>query len=89
MRRAWFACAALCVLPLAGCTDKANEPFHDAQRESQENRNPATVGTMPDGFSNYASKCDHGNRLYVAFHGDSPYASLAVVAADPSCKGQE
>jgi hypothetical protein len=40
---------------------------------------------MPDGFSNVATKCDHGNRLYVAFHGDNVYAALTVVANDPTC----
>lgn len=42
---------------------------------------------MPDGFSNIASKCDGPNRVYVVFHSDSAYGSVAVVANDPRCTG--
>lgn len=68
---------------LAGC-GKTAEPFNDAP-VSGENTGPAEKINMPDGFSNVSTKCDHGNRIYVAFHGDSAYAAIAVVAADPSC----
>lgn len=68
---------------LSGCS-KFTEPFHDAPRGST-NSGPADVGTMPDGFSNYATKCDHGNRVYVVFHNDKAYGSIAVVANDPTC----
>jgi hypothetical protein len=67
--------------------DKANEPFKDAKRGST-NDSPADVGEMPDGFSNYATKCDHGNRVYVIFKSDSAYGSLAVVPNDPTCSGE-
>lgn len=72
-------------LVLAGCgTAKLSEPFKDAER-GQTNSGPADTVTFPDGFSNVSTKCSFGNRVYVAYHGDSPYASVAVVPADPSC----
>jgi hypothetical protein len=71
---------------LAGCSDKANEQFKDSDRAAT-NQAPADTGTMPDGFSNYSTKCDHGNRVYVLFHADSPYGSIAVVPVDKSCAG--
>lgn len=66
-----------------GCA-KASEPFHDADRGTQ-NDSPADTGTMPDGFSNYATKCDHGNRVYIIFKSDASYGSIDVVPSDPSC----
>jgi hypothetical protein len=69
---------------LYGCSGKAAEPFNDAP-VSGENTGSAVKINMPDGFSNVATKCDNGNRIYVAFHGDKAYASIAVVPADPSC----
>ena len=79
------AVAAVTLLTLAGCSAKGTEPFKDAPRSSNDNGQPADLVRMPDGFSNAATKCDHGNRLYIAYHGDSPYAALAVVADDPTC----
>jgi len=80
------ACAVAGLLMLAtGCGEKAREPFHDAKRGSQTNDSPADVIEMPDGFSNLATKCDHGNRIYVAFHGDNPYGSIAVVPNAEGC----
>lgn len=76
--------AVLTIAALTGCA-KANEPFNDAKRGT-ENNTPADVVTMPDGFSNAATKCDHGNRIYILFHGDSTYGSVAVVPADPTCR---
>lgn len=65
---------------------KITEPFNDAPRSGIQNGNAADVVTFPDGFSNVSTKCDHGNRLYVAFHGDGQYASIVVVPGDPTCK---
>ena len=78
------------VLAVVACTGlsscaKMTEPFKDAPR-GETNSGPADTITFPDGFSNGATKCDHGNRLYVAYHGDSPYASIAVVPNDPTCQ---
>ena len=73
------------ILLTAGSCDKATEPFHDADRSGTTNDDPADVIEMPDGFNNLATKCDHGNRIYVTFHGDSAYGSIAVVPDDPDC----
>jgi len=82
------ALAAAALLLTTGCdwTDKVSEPFRDAPRSSTTNSDAADVIEMPNGFSNLATKCDHGNRVYVAYHGDSPYASINVVPNDPTCK---
>lgn len=84
------AAAVTVVISLAasGCSlggDKANEPFKDAPRDTT-NSGPADVITMPDGFSNVAAKCDGPNRIYVVFHGNSTYGSIAVSPNDPRCK---
>lgn len=70
---------------LTGCA-KATEPFKDAPR-SGVNDGPAETGTMPDGFNNWASKCDGPNRVYTLFHSDSAYGGIAVVKDDPRCPG--
>ena len=79
-----IAAVTLCA-SLAAC-DKASEPFRDAPRSSTTNREAADIIEMPDGFSNVATKCDHGNRIYVAFKGDENRAAIAVVEQDPTCK---
>lgn len=86
MRKRYAAGAALLALVLAGCGDKYNEQFKDASRAGS-NTGAAETLTFPDGFSNAATKCDHGNRVYILFHGNSSYGSIAVVGADPTCKG--
>jgi hypothetical protein len=68
---------------LGGCS-KAVERFQDAPRAAT-NTSPADVITMPDGFSNVAAKCDGPNRVYVVFHSDSAYGSVAVAPNDPRC----
>lgn len=86
MNKALYAIpAVLAMVMLSGCS-KLSEPYHDAPRSSTVNSSPADVIEMPDGFSNLATKCDHGNRIYVVFKGDSTYAAIAVIANDPSCK---
>ena len=78
------------VLALSSCgTDKFTEPFKDAPRSGSTNNDPADLITMPDGFSNAASKCDGPNRVYTAYHGDSPYASIFVIKDDRRCVNGE
>ena len=86
-RVATFAAfAAFVVGALAACgMQKATEPFRDAQRGAT-NSTSADVIEMPDGFSNLATKCDHGNRIYVVYKGDNTYGAVTAVAQDPSCK---
>lgn len=80
--------AVVCgVLMLAGCSDKTKEPWRDAPTSPERNSEPASIIEMPDGFSNVATKCDHGNRIYVAYKGDQNRAALAVVAG--GCAGEE
>jgi hypothetical protein len=78
--------AAVGLVALTGCMDKYSEPFKDAPRSHTDNGAPADLIRMPDGFSNLATKCDHGDRIYVAYHGDNKYAAIAVVPQDPSCR---
>jgi len=86
MKRLIITLVALSTL-LVGCgysVDKATEKFKDAPRGGM-NDGPADIITMPDGFSNVSSKCDGPNRVYVIFHGDSTYGSVAVAPNDPRC----
>ncbi len=39
-----------------------------------------------DGFSNVSAKCDGPNRVYVVYHGDSKYGTVAVAPNDPRCQ---
>lgn len=76
--------AAVLLSGAAACGGKYTEPFRDAH-VAHRNSGPAEVGTMPDGFSNWADKCDgHGHRVFVAYHGDNHYGAIAVVD-DPTC----
>ena len=78
--------AGVAVAALAGCGNKASQPWKDSPRSGYVNHDPADLIEMPDGFSNLADKCDHGNRVYVLYHGDSTYGSTFVVPQDPTCK---
>ena len=67
---------------LTGCSS-FTEPYNDAPID-HKNDGPAEVYSMPDGFANFASKCDeHGNRVYTT-RTDGGEA-MAVVPNDPSC----
>lgn len=75
---------AFVLVAASGCA-KMSEPFNDAPRSGAEHSGPADIITMPDGFSNLATKCGPGGMRYtVAFHLDSPYAAIAVTP-DTSC----
>ena len=78
--------AALAVIlgSAAACTAKSREPFKDAPVNGKHDRTPAQIIEMPDGFSNLATKCVHGMRYTVAFHGDHAYGAITVTA-DPAC----
>lgn len=82
--------AALMVLGLGlgatACGDKFTEPFKDAPRSGKDTGNPTDVVRFADGFSNVGTSCDrYGNRVYVAYHGDSAYASIFVLQDARSC----
>lgn len=77
--------ATLVLLTGTGCSEKGNEVFRDAPKTAQRNEAPATIITFPDGFTNYAGKCDGPNYIYSAYHGDGSYAAGFVVPNDPRC----
>lgn len=80
------AVVACLIGALSACgVSKAAEPFHDAKRSGVTNSDSADVIEFPDGFSNWSTKCDHGNRIYSAFHGDNSYAGGFVAPKDPTC----
>lgn len=91
LRRTKVSLAALggvLVFTFVGATscESFNEPFNDAKRTDVTNGGPADIVTFPDGFSNWSTKCDHGNRLYSAYHGDTgPWAAGMIVPKDATC----
>jgi hypothetical protein len=89
MRRAAGAIllAIAAVLLIVGCGNKFGQPFKDSPRTTQVNDQPAEIIYMPDGFNNLATKCDHGQRIYVSYHGDSSYG-FGFAAPDPACAGK-
>lgn len=85
MKKLLIPIVAAVTLLLASCGAKAMEPYKDAPTSSDRNSGEATVIEMPDGFSNLATKCDNGNRIYVAYKGDLNRAAIAVVGKDKTC----
>lgn len=88
IRTAVVALVAVAVLfGLTACFgNKATQPWNDSPRTSVVNSTPADVIAMPDGFNNLATKCDHGNRIYVSYHSDGSYGFAFGIANDPTCK---
>ena len=84
MTKRLAALALLGALMLSTGCAKMTEPFKDAPR-GETNSERADLITFPDGFSNAATKCDHGNRVYVLYHNDNPYGSIAVVPNAEGC----
>ena len=75
----------LSVATLVACgSDKFSEQYKDADR-GETNSTPADTITFPDGFSNVANKCDGPNMVYVIFHENGAYGSVAVAPNDPRC----
>jgi len=80
-----IAVAAVAAITLTGCgLNKMSQPFNDAPRSANEDDSAAQIITMPDGFSNLATKCVGGIRYTVAFHNDAAYGAVSTVA-DPKC----
>lgn len=80
-----LAGAAALAFSLSACDMQMG---NDAPQTPAEQHAPAEVGAMPDGFSNWATSCNHGNRVYTIYHRayeGSGYGAIAVVAQDPSC----
>lgn len=69
---------------LTGCSQKNTEPWNDAPVVGKFD-NGAQVYSMPDGFNNFASKCDdNGHRVFVTYHGDGAYGGVFAID-DPAC----
>lgn len=84
--------ATALVFGLTAC-DSATK--NDAPEVAAPLTEPAEVYAMPDGFSNFASRCDgHGNRVYTVYRSwardtTAPvYGAITVVPQDPSCRGK-
>ncbi|MHC3392488.1 hypothetical protein [Streptomyces sp. A 4/2] len=81
------ALTAVLALGATGCAlngSKADQPFMDAPKGAI-NKQPMDIVVMSDGFSNVGAKCDGPNRVYVIFHGNDKYGSVAVAPNDPRC----
>lgn len=81
----------LALVTLTACDQ---EQKNDAAQVAAEQHGPAEVGAMPDGFSNWATSCNHGNRVYTIYRtwnretASPMYGAIAVVPADPTCAGK-
>jgi hypothetical protein len=76
--------ALVFVATVAGCSQKQQEQFRDAPTIGHD-KTAVELYDDADGFSNWAEKCDgHGNRVFVAFHGDSTYAAITAIK-DSTC----
>lgn len=73
-------------LAACGANAKYSEQYKDAP-VGERNSQPADLLTFPDGYSNVAAKCDGTTRVYVIFHQDGAYGSVAAVANSPECAG--
>ena len=78
------ALAVVAAAILGGCA-KFTEPFKDAPRSGVINSQPADQIEMPDGVNNLFTKCDHGNRIYISYHGDGAYGFGFAVPNAPDC----
>ena len=87
IRPAHLALGAALVFVFTGALscESIQEPFNDAPRSSATFDGPADIITMPDGFSNWATKCVQGSRIFAAYHGEAPYASGFAIPNDPTC----
>lgn len=84
----WQATIALiivCTTPLTvvACSDAVGDT-----EITDVNQAGAKLFQMPDGFSNFAGKCDGPNMVYTLYHGGSAYGGIAVAPNDPRCVDQ-
>ena len=90
MKTRWIIVIAVFVIMglgfiLAGCSDATG----DAPVSGDADTSAAKQFQMPDGFSNFARKCDGPNMVYTLYHGASAYGGIAVVPNDPRCTGEQ
>lgn len=87
IQKAAVAVAATALALGAVSCSSMTESFNDAPIKNK-NDSPAEVYSMPDGYANFASKCDrHGNRVYTT-RTDGGEA-MTVVPQDPTCPKQD
>ncbi|MGW1673269.1 hypothetical protein [Streptomyces sp. NPDC002324] len=74
--------AAIAALSLSACS-AVTEQWNDAPVQYKDD-GPAVIHSMPDGFANFASKCDgFGHRVFTTRGGES--GKSVAVMADPKC----
>lgn len=86
--RLWagLVCAVVIGGSATGCSAKFQEHFKDTPVTGRVDVG-AVVGSMPDGFNNWARTCDGTTAVYTAYHGDAAYGSVSTVADSPVCGG--
>jgi hypothetical protein len=82
-----FSVAAVFLLLILTSCGRQVEPYQDAP-VGEVDEESADLVRMPDGFSNVAAKCDGTTRVYVVFHNDANYGSVAVAPNHPKCGGK-
>ncbi|MGW0575799.1 hypothetical protein ACWD25_07470 [Streptomyces sp. NPDC002920] len=79
--------AALAALSLSACSSMT-EGFNDAPVEYKDD-GPARIHSMPDGFANFADKCDgFGHRVFTTRGGGKGGKAISVIA-DVECYKKE
>ncbi|MFI5877557.1 hypothetical protein ACIBAH_35060 [Streptomyces sp. NPDC051445] len=89
MKRAALALGAVVVVAAlgTGCSS-LTEPYNDAPVQYKDD-GPARIHSMPDGFANFADKCDgFGHRVFTTRAGDGAGKAIAVIA-DVECYAKE
>ncbi|MFJ8930621.1 hypothetical protein ACIRLA_28965 [Streptomyces sp. NPDC102364] len=76
--------AATAALLLSGCS-AATEEWNDAPVQYKDD-GPARIHSMPDGFANWADKCDgFGHRVFTTREGVNGGGKSVAVINDSKC----
>lgn len=79
-----IALLAVVGMSLTGCAGKDREWNQDSEVTNRDDTG-AEAYNMPDGFGNFAEKCDqHGFRVFTLFHDDGSYGGIDA-EPDPTC----
>jgi hypothetical protein len=83
-RAAIIAGAATAALFLSGCSAMTEE-WNDAPVQYKDD-GPARIHSMPDGFANFADKCDgFGHRVFTTRSTSNGGGKAVAVIDDPNC----
>jgi hypothetical protein len=75
---------AAIILGVSGCAS-LTEPWNDAPIHHKFD-DPANVGSMPDGYANFAEKCDESGHLILTTRGaDGAGKDVAVITDHAAC----